>query len=72
LGNATQRDAHAIDVAAYLSGRFGEQALACANQRRTDAVAKGNILRADLYRAVCTVIADRNGVFSRSRAKTRN
>ena len=69
MGDASPRDAHAIGVAAYLSGRFGEQALARAHQRRTDAEAKGNILRADLYMAVCTVIADRNGVFSRSRAK---
>lgn len=56
-------------IATVLSWRLGQDALRCAQARRREAEAAGDHINADLYRGVSTVIADRGGVFGRSRVR---
>ena len=54
-------------VATSLNRTHGPAALGRAQHRRDHARASGKSRQADLYCAVCTIIADRDQVFSRSR-----
>jgi hypothetical protein len=62
-------ESRAVRIATVLSWRLGQDALGCALGRRSAAEAAGDHINADLYRGVSTVLADRGGVFGRSRAR---
>lgn len=62
-------DCRAAEIAADLMRLHGPHALAKAEHRRDTAEAMRKVMRADLYRAVCVIVADRDGVFSRSRGQ---
>jgi len=68
LGRPAYEESLAAVIAGNLSRAHGAHALGRATERQARAVAAGNHKSADLYRAVCTIIADRGAVFSRSRA----
>jgi len=57
-------EARAVEIAIQLRHHYGDDALKRAQRRFDDAIDAGRIGRADLYCAVCTIIADRDGVFS--------
>lgn len=63
------RDAAAVAIARDLSLRHGADALGAAIDRQGAAIERRDIARADLYCAVCTVLADRDEVFTRWRAR---
>lgn len=54
-----------MNVATGLRREHGTEALARATEKRTSALDLGHIARADLYQAVCTILADRQQVFTR-------
>ncbi len=60
-------DCFAARLAAALRRRFGQGARALAEGRLSRAIARHEIVKADLYLAVTVVLGDRDGVFSRSR-----
>lgn len=60
-------ECRAIEIAAELVRLHGPLALSRAQQVRDKAATGRRLIRADLYGAVCVVIADRDRVFSRSR-----
>ena len=57
-------EVRAIEIATELRRHYGDEALKRARGHREDAIDAGRIGRADLYTAVCTIIADRDGVFT--------
>jgi len=60
-------EGRAVEIAETLRRFYGDAALGRADARRFDAIAAGQIGRADLYVAVRTILADRDTIFTRSR-----
>jgi len=71
LNNADHgcRDPAAVVIARKLTARHGAKALHMAIGRQRSAVEQQDATGADLYLAVCTVLADRDQVFSRWQAR---
>jgi hypothetical protein len=61
-------EARAVRIAADLARVWGDMALTRAANHQRAAEEIGNLGRVDLFRAVCTILTDRDQVFSRSRA----
>jgi hypothetical protein len=59
----------AVEVAETLTSQNGDSALGIAREIRLSAIAAGRSGRADLYQAVCTILIDRDQVFSRWKAQ---
>jgi hypothetical protein len=67
LGDFFEQESRAARIAADLVRGWGDQALDRAKTHLQGAETAGHFARIDLFRAVCTIIVDRDRVFSRSR-----